>query len=96
MNKVDRSGWTALFYALSSEHNRHECVRTLLNSGADVNKVDRNSNTALTIAAHYGDYEALMMLLKAGADVNVGVLCMLLSREIEEQCSKVLVRIYIY
>ena len=72
VNKVDRSGWTALFYALSSEHNRHECVRTLLNSGADVNKVDRNGNTPLTIAAHYGDYEALMMLLKAGADVNVG------------------------
>ena len=72
VNKVDRSGWTALFYALSSEHNRHECVRTLLNSGADVNKVDRNGNTALTVAAHYGDYEALMMLLEAGADVNVG------------------------
>ena len=72
VNKVDRSGWTALFYALSSEHNRHECVRTLLNSGADVNKVDRNGNTPLTIAAHYGDYEALMMLLEEGADVNVG------------------------
>ena len=72
VNKVDRSGWTALFYALSSEHNRHECVRTLLNSGADVNKVDRNGKTALTIAAHYGDYEALMMLLEEGADVNVG------------------------
>ena len=68
VNKIDKSGQTALFYALSNKH--HECVHTLIKSGADVNKVDRDGKTASIIAAEYCDNKALMLLLEAGADVN--------------------------
>ena len=68
VNKIDKSGQTALFYALSNK--RHGCVHTLIKSGADVNKVDRNGKTASIMAAEYCDNKALMLLLEEGADVN--------------------------
>lgn len=48
-----------------------EDVRALLNAGVDPNTADANGRTALMAAADIDDLRMMMLLLKAGADVNV-------------------------
>ena len=50
--------------------NDVKCVNILLKAGADVNKVDFYSDTALMWAPRTGHTKCLEILIKSGADVN--------------------------
>ena len=54
-----------------SESGGEECVRVLIQAGADVNKRDSYNRTPLMLAAKYGFHKCVKLLLKAGADVNM-------------------------
>ena len=54
-----------------SETGGEECVRLLIQAGADVNKRDSYNRTPLMLAAKYGFHKCVKLLLKAGADVNM-------------------------
>ena len=60
--------YISLVTAVSRGHE--ECVRILLQEGADVNISDDESHTALMCAAHNGQNKCVRLLLAAGADVN--------------------------
>ena len=47
-----------------------ECLKLLLDAGADVNKPDQRGNTSLHIAAFGTNVECLKLLIEAEADVN--------------------------
>lgn len=68
LNELDIRGQTALHVAARS--GCVECVRRLLDAGADPNVVDRSRWTPLMLAARYGHFEVAERLLRAGADVN--------------------------
>ncbi|XP_039287913.1 ankyrin repeat, SAM and basic leucine zipper domain-containing protein 1-like [Nilaparvata lugens] len=53
------------------EDDRCECVRLLVERGADVNDSDRHRNTALMMAAEVGHAKLVKQLLDLGARVNV-------------------------
>ena len=82
-NTKDELGATPLFQAASNGDRNTEVVRLLLQHGADVNAVcaealDTAKNgpmalgflTPLLNAAPYGNYEAVELLVNAGANVN--------------------------
>ena len=57
----------------AAETNHPECVKFLIETGADVNKITLRSyggTSALTFAARSGSYKCLDLLAAAGADVN--------------------------
>ena len=58
-------GRTALHYA--SAQGRPECVRLLIDSGADVRAADNYGDTALHRAAMYGHLDVARLLLDSGA-----------------------------
>jgi ankyrin repeat protein len=65
---VDRAGQTPLHRA--AWHDRSECVRVLLDAGADVSIRDYGDNaSALHGAARYADVGVVRLLVEAGADV---------------------------
>ena len=65
---VDRAGQTALHRA--AWNDRIECVRVLLDAGADVSIRDYADNaSAVHGAARYADVAVVRMLVEAGADV---------------------------
>ena len=47
-------------------------VGLMIQSGADVNRVDELGNTCLIGSTIFGHDKCLALLLKAGADVNIG------------------------
>jgi ankyrin repeat protein len=47
-----------------------ECVRLLLENGADVNLKDKEGATPLQHAAFSGSHKSLIMLIDAGADMS--------------------------
>ena len=63
---------SAMEYSLrrSSYEGRLQCVKELLEAGADVNLVNRFRETPLHIAAEFGLTEFVEIFTKAGADVN--------------------------
>ena len=64
---------TALIFAVRN-HRNIECVRRLVDAGADVNKQGENGSTALIEAIdndEYWDDECTELLIKAGTDVNI-------------------------
>ena len=66
-------GDTALILAVQN-HKNLECVKILLDAGADVNKQDEYGYTALFLAINndeYYDDGCTKLLLKAGTDVNL-------------------------
>ena len=69
----DFEGPVALMLAI--KYGSVKCVRTLIETGADVNVRDRYGRTALMYAAQYGLDQCIEWLLKAGADVNVRDKC---------------------
>lgn len=64
----DRSDFNnaALLYA--SHHGKRECVRFLIDNGADVNIANNSGYIPLISSATIGDYESVKMLLEAGAE----------------------------
>ena len=77
-NKVDKHTNTALIYAAtggkhigSVESGHAECARVLVEAGADVNKANKNNYTALGCTAGCGNYKPVILLLRAGAYVNI-------------------------
>ena len=59
----------SLLEAVNLGHEK--CVETLLESGADVNTVDRHGNSPISESAAFNCVECLKLLVKAGADVNL-------------------------
>ncbi len=49
-------------------HGKLECIRFLIDSGADVNIANDSGYTPLICSAKIGDYEAVSLLLDAGAE----------------------------
>ena len=47
-----------------------ECVKMLLDAGADVNRTDHHFGSFIQTGAHQGNYEIVKAALNAGADVN--------------------------
>ena len=74
-NSIDLGGRTALHYATSSPgSDAIGCINLLLEHGAVVNAWDANIHaTPLFCAAASGRIELLDRLLKANADVNIGL-----------------------
>lgn len=84
-NEQDARGWTALMFASTMGHG--PAVEALLSGGATIDQTDEHGNTALIHAANtgppwlcepYGEadsheaiYETVLLLMRAGADVNV-------------------------
>ena len=69
----DNRGDTALILVVQNNENL-ECVRRLIDAGADVNKQDEYGMTALFLAIdndEYCDDGCTQLLLKAGIDVNI-------------------------
>ena len=62
-------GISPLFQAASSGHRA--CVEQLLAAGAKVDLADHDGWTPLMIAAHKGQRDAALLLIKAGADQTV-------------------------
>ncbi len=64
----DRSPFnnTALLHA--AKHGKRDCVRFLMDNGADVNIANDSGYTPLICSATIGDYEGVNMLLEAGAE----------------------------
>ena len=48
-----------------------ECVRMLVEAGAEINAATKNGYTALIFGAYYGNTEIVKYLLTQGADKNV-------------------------
>jgi hypothetical protein len=70
VNKLDHNGQTALCYAAGNNHG--DCVRVLLDNGAEPNRVQNWGNTALHICAQsVSSKEIFRMLLAAGGDVSI-------------------------
>ncbi len=64
--KVRRSGWTPLHYAASGP--QVSVVALMLENGADIDAQAPNGNTALMMAARYGEEDSVTLLLARGAN----------------------------
>jgi ankyrin repeat protein len=64
--KVKRSGWTPLHYAASSPNVA--VVELMLQHGSDIDAQAPNGNTALMMAARYGEEDSVTLLLARGAN----------------------------
>jgi ankyrin repeat protein len=70
------ANWTALMYATrySDTESSNETAKMLIEAGAVVNKVDKNGNIAVIIAAYHtktgSNDDTIKMLLDAGSNVN--------------------------
>ncbi len=62
-------GWTPLMDA--SDRSHLECVRALIDAGAEVNKVSNGGRTALLIACGQGNVECARALIDAGAALDM-------------------------
>jgi uncharacterized protein len=67
VNVRNRIGWTPLMCARGNT----ACMSILLEAGADVNAAGRSGTTALACAAQEGHVAAVILLLRAGAQVDV-------------------------
>ena len=56
---------------LAATNGHEECLKALIDKGADVNRSSKNYETALLRAAVHDHNACLYMLIQAGADVNV-------------------------
>lgn len=69
INQVDSlQNRTALHWAVAS--GNYEISKMLIDAGAFVNALDKDSLSPLIIAAHSGNLNILKLLVKHGADVN--------------------------
>jgi ankyrin repeat protein len=63
-------GVTRAALADAAEHRDKAAIRTLLQTGADVNAAQVDGTTALHWAAYHDDVETVALLVRAGANVN--------------------------
>ena len=54
----------------ASENGQVDAVRSLLDNGSDIDELDSNGQTALTVASKYGKPQVAKLLIERGADVN--------------------------
>jgi ankyrin repeat protein len=66
---LPRGGWTPLMYA--ARQDAREAIGALVTAAANLNGVDPDGTSALTLAIINAHYEAASMLLDAGADPNL-------------------------
>jgi len=66
---VNKTGWTPLHYAAIS--GNPDVVRLLLDHYAYIDAESPNQTTPLMMAAMYGSFASVQMLLDAGADVSL-------------------------
>src|SRR5262245_33679049 len=66
---LPRGGWTPLMYA--ARQDARSALSALVKAGANLNGVDPDGTSALTLAIINAHYDAADMLLDAGADPNV-------------------------
>ena len=64
-----KGGTTALMWAAANGHG--DCVRALLDWGAEVNKANSDGNTALHCAAKRGALDCVRLLAEGGADQSL-------------------------
>ena len=69
-NLTDVSGQTCLHYSIFGKWRR-EVLEMIIDHGAQVNDTGLYGHTALMIACERGIIDAINLLLKAGADVNI-------------------------
>jgi ankyrin repeat protein len=67
---LSRPGWSPLHYACSGPDGV-EVVRFLLDRGATLDARSPNGSTPLMMAARYGSYDAVELLLQRGADTRL-------------------------
>ena len=68
VNSQDKDGWTALMLASINGHT--DCVKLLIDNGADANLQNEVERSALIYAASDGYKECVKLLIDNGADVN--------------------------
>ena len=66
---LPKGGWTAVMYA--AREGAAEAVRALHEAGADVDALDPDGTSALTVAIINGHYDVAAVLLERGADPNL-------------------------
>lgn len=67
-NEYFEAGYTALIFA--SAEGKINCVKKLIEHGADLNAVNLKGNTALCYAARYNYYKIVKLLIENGANPN--------------------------
>lgn len=70
INKANASGVTPLI-AFSGREISIEAISILLENGADVNKIDKDGETALSTAIENSNFEAALLLLNNNANPNL-------------------------
>lgn len=71
INKKDKKGWSAIYYAIDiSENGFPDIVELLLKQGADPNQADEKGITALHLSAYKGQDDNVEILLKYKANPN--------------------------
>jgi ankyrin repeat protein len=69
INTQDKSGWTALLWAIASNSDL-EIVKLLVEAGADVNLSDNRLTTPLMRACRPKDISCVQYLIEKGADIS--------------------------
>ena len=88
-NTADAGGDTCLHY-VAQNHFCTKVLQAIISKGIDVNATNKKHVTALIIACHKGNTDAINILLEAGADPNItdskGATC--IHHAVGEGCSK--------
>lgn len=66
---LPRGGWTPIMYA--ARQDAKDAIRSLVTAHADLNAIDPDGSTALTLAIINAHYDTAALLLESGADPNV-------------------------
>ena len=69
-NIANADGYTCLHWA-ALNHQYLEILQGMISHGADVNATSKKKVTALMVACHMGNTDAIHVLLNAGADANI-------------------------